>query len=597
MDGGATPPATGPAVLGVERSFTGRRWRPRLADDRAAFAIADRLGLPETVARVLAARGIDAEGAPRFLAPTLREQLPDPSHLRDMDRAAARIAAAVQAGEGIAIFGDYDVDGATTSALLLRFLRAAGARASVYIPDRIAEGYGPNLPALLKLKAGGARVVVTVDCGTTAFAPLQGARDAGLDVVVVDHHVAEPALPAAHAVVNPNRLDEESPHRNLAAVGVGFLLAVAVNRALRVAGWWRDRPAPDLLGLLDLVALGTVCDVMPLVGLNRAFVAQGLKVMGTRANAGIAALADVARLDERPGAFHLGYVLGPRVNAGGRVGRADLGARLLATDDPAEAAAIAAELDRHNEERRRLETEALAQASAMVDAEPALPPVIAIGDAGWHPGVIGIIASRLKDRYGRPALVMAMADGVAKGSGRSVPGFDLGAAVIAARQAGILDQGGGHAMAAGFALPAARLEAFRDFLCGRFAAAGLVAGRSPELGLDGALALSALRPELVEGLEAVGPFGTGMPEPRFALGHVRLAFADVVGKVHVRCTLSAPSGERVKAIAFRAMEGALGPALLAAAGRSLHVAGRPAIDNWNGGRAVQLRIDDAAPAA
>jgi len=599
MDGAvpvATAPAT-PAVLGVERSFTGRRWRSRLADDRPAYALADRLGLPELVARVLTARGIGPDEAPRFLAPTLRDHLPDPSHLKGMDEAAARLAAAVRGGEGIAIFGDYDVDGATSSALLLRFLRRAGARATAYIPDRMTEGYGPNAPALLRLRAEGAAVVVTVDCGTTAFAPLAAARAAGLDVVVVDHHVAEPALPDAVAVVNPNRLDQETEHRGLAAVGVSFLLAVAVNRTLRDAGWWGPaRPQPDLLALLDLVALGTVCDVMPLTGLNRALVTQGLKVMGRRGNAGMAALADVARLDQRPQAFHLGYVLGPRVNAGGRVGRADLGMRLLSTDDPAEAATIAAELDRFNEDRRRIEAEVLEAATAAVESQ-ALPPVLAVGGEGWHPGVIGIVASRLKDRFDRPAMVFAIDGGLAKGSGRSVPGFDLGAAVIAARQAGILALGGGHAMAAGFSLAAARIDEFGQFLCQRFAASGIVAGRVPELGIDGSMALSGLDVALVERLEGLGPFGAGMSEPRFALGHLRVVRADLAGQTHVRCILAAASGERVKGIAFRAMEGDLGPALMAARGRTIHVAGRVSIDSWNGGDTGQVRIDDAAPAA
>ncbi|MGE0723380.1 MAG: single-stranded-DNA-specific exonuclease RecJ [Alphaproteobacteria bacterium] len=583
---------TGAAVLGVERSFTGRRWRSRLADDRPAFALADRFGLPEIVGRVLAARGVAIDAAEGFLRPTLREQLPDPSGFRDMDRAAERVAAAVMAGEGIAIFGDYDVDGATTSALLSRFLCAAGARPRVYIPDRLAEGYGPNLPALLKLREGGAGLVITVDCGTTAFEPLAGARAAGLDVIVVDHHVAEPALPEAYAIVNPNRLDEQTPHRGLAAVGVAFLLVVAVNRTLRSAGWWRDRPAPDLMAWLDLVALGTVCDVMPLVGLNRALVAQGLKTMARRGNPGLCALADVARLDERPQAFHCGFVLGPRVNAGGRVGRADLGARLLATDDPAEAARIAGELDRHNEDRRRIETEVLAAALAAADG--VADPVLVVADYGWHPGVIGIVASRLKDRFDRPALVLGIEEGIAKGSGRSVPGFDLGAAVIAARQRGILAQGGGHAMAAGFALPAARLAEFREFMAERFLASGAAAARVPEIGIDGALSVPALAIDLVERLAALGPFGAGMPEPRFALGHVRVAYAEPAGANHVRCALSAASGERVKAIAFRAMDGPLGPALLGTRGQTIHVAGRLAIDSWQGAESVQVRIDDAS---
>ncbi|WP_374450204.1 single-stranded-DNA-specific exonuclease RecJ [Stella sp.] len=598
MDGSvaAAGPAA-PTVLGVERSFTGRRWRSRLADDRPAYALADRLGLPELVARVLTARGVGPDEAPRFLAPTLRDLLPDPSHLKGMDAAAERLARAVRGGEGIAIFGDYDVDGATSSALLLRFLRQAGARAIAYIPDRMTEGYGPNAPALLRLRADGAAVVVTVDCGTTAFEPLAAARAAGLDVVVVDHHVAEPALPEAVAIVNPNRLDQETAHRSLAAVGVSFLLAVAVNRALRDAGWWNGgRPEPDLLALLDLVALGTVCDVMPLTGLNRALVAQGLKVMARRGNPGLAALADVARLDQRPQAFHLGYVLGPRVNAGGRVGRADLGMRLLSTDDPAEAAAIAAELERFNEDRRRIEAEVLAAAIAAVEAT-ALPPVLAVGGEGWHPGVIGIVASRLKERFDRPAMVFAVDGDMAKGSGRSVPGFDLGAAVIAARQAGILALGGGHAMAAGFSLAAARIAEFGAFLGERFAACGIAAGRVPELGIDGSMALSGLDVALVARLEGLGPFGAGMSEPRFALGHLRVVRADPAGQSHVRCILAAASGERVKGIAFRAMESELGPALMAARGRTVHVAGRVSIDSWNGGDTVQVRIDDAAPAA
>lgn len=598
MDGAVAPArAAVPAVLGVEHSFTGRRWRPRLADDRLGFALADRLGLPELVARVLAARGIDADSAPRFLTPTLRDLLPDPSHLLGMDAAAARLARAVCSGEGIAIFGDYDVDGATSSALLLRFLRQAGGRAIAYIPDRMTEGYGPNAPALRRLRAEGASVVVTVDCGTTAFEPLAAARAVGLDVLVVDHHVAEPALPEAVAVVNPNRLDQDTEHRTLAAVGVSFLLAVAVNRALREAGWWTaERPAPDLLSLLDLVALGTVCDVMPLTGLNRALVAQGLKVMTRRGNPGLAALADSARLDQRPQAFHLGYVLGPRVNAGGRVGRADLGMRLLSTDDPAEAAAIAAELERFNEDRRRIEGEVLASATAAVEAGP-LPPVLAVGGEGWHPGVIGIVASRLKERFDRPVMVIAIEGGMAKGSGRSVPGFDLGAAVVAARQAGILTLGGGHAMAAGFSLAAGRIPEFGQFLCERFGACGIAAGRVPELGIDGAMALSGLGVELVERLEGLGPFGAGMSEPRFALGHLRVVRADVAGQNHVRCILAAASGERLKGIAFRAMENDLGPSLMAARGRTIHVAGRVSVDSWNGGDSVQVRIDDAAPAA
>ncbi|HKO06796.1 MAG TPA: single-stranded-DNA-specific exonuclease RecJ, partial [Alphaproteobacteria bacterium] len=412
------------AFLGVERSFCGRRWTARGLDDRAALALAQRLELPEPVARVLAGRGIGLEEAESFLNPTLRALLPDPFHLRDMERAAARIADAVMAGEPIGVFGDYDVDGATSSALLKRFFAALGVPIRIYIPDRLKEGYGPNAPALLRLKAEGIRLVITVDCGTAAFEPLAVAADAGLAVIVVDHHVGEPKLPSAHAVVNPNRLDETSPHRQLAAVGVAFLLVVAVNRTLREAGWYRLRCEPDLMQWLDLVALGTVCDVVPLTGVNRALVVQGLKIMARRANPGLAALADVARLDERPSAYHLGFLLGPRVNAGGRVGEADLGARLLCTSDPQEARELAGRLDGYNQERQEIEAAVLQEAIAAVDAM-ATGKIVFAAAAGWHPGVIGIVASRLRERFNRPACVVALGGGVGKGSGRSVPGVAL----------------------------------------------------------------------------------------------------------------------------------------------------------------------------
>ena len=415
-----------PAFLGVERSLTGRRWQMRPGDARLAATLSQRFALPEVIGRVLAARGIGLDEAPDFLAPTLKALLPDPSHLKDMDRAAERVARAVMAGEPIGIFGDYDVDGATSSALLATALGAAGGRSEIHIPDRLAEGYGPNLPALLALKAKGCGVVVTVDCGTTAFDPLEAAAAAGLDVVVVDHHEAEAGLPRAYAVVNPNRLDEDSPHGHLAAVGVAFLLAVAVCRSLRQAGWFAGRPEPDLKRVLDLVALGTVCDVVPLAGVNRALVTQGLKVMARRGNVGLAALADVAGVREAPDAYHLGYVLGPRVNAGGRVGEAALGSRLLCCEDPAAAADMARRLDGYNKERQEIEAAVLLEAIEQVESRPddGLPLVLAAGE-GWHPGVIGIVAGRLKERYGRPACVVAFDGETGKGSGRSITGLDL----------------------------------------------------------------------------------------------------------------------------------------------------------------------------
>src|SRR5579883_2440530 len=447
------------AFLNVEKSVTGRRWAARLADERLALAMAQRHGQPDAICRLLAAREVDLEGVPDFLEPTLRKFLPDPSHLKDMDVAVARLVRAVQGGEKIVVFGDYDVDGATSSALLLRFFRSVGGNIGVYIPDRRKEGYGPNAPALLKLREEGAAVVVTVDCGVTAYEPLLAAKQAGLDMIVIDHHQAEIALPEGLAVIDPNRVDDDSPHKQLAAVGVAFLLAVGVNRALRSANWYgTSRPEPDLRQWLDLVALGTVCDVVPLTGVNRALVRQGLKILARRANPGLAALADIARIDEAPGAFHLGFLLGPRVNAGGRVGEADLGVRLLTTTDPAEARALAARLDIYNQERQAIEAAMLEEAVAKVEAMPAGSIVFAAAE-GWHPGVIGIIASRLKERYSRPSFVIALEGAIGKGSGRSVSGIDMGAAVIAAKQAGLITNGGGHAMAAGLTLASARISA------------------------------------------------------------------------------------------------------------------------------------------
>lgn len=602
--------------LGVARSLGGKRWRLRQADERAGLALAQRLEVPEIVGRVLAGRGVGPDQAEHFLNPRLRDLLTDPSHLLDMDAAAERLAAAVTGGETIAIFGDYDVDGATSAALLKRFLAAAGAPpVRVYIPDRRREGYGPNAAALVKLKEEGASLVVTVDCGIAAFEPLDAAAAAGLDVVVVDHHEAEPRLPRAVAVVNPNRLDESSPHKQLAAVGVTFLLVVAVNRCLREAGWYRsaaggaggsangsangsERTEPDLRGWLDLVALGTVCDVVPLTGLNRALVAQGLKVMARRGNAGLAALADVAGVEMRPGTYHAGFVLGPRINAGGRVGEADMGVRLLAMDDPGEAQALAVALDGYNAERRGLEAEVLAAALAQVEGEAGGPgPLVFAAGEGWHPGVIGIVAARLKERYNRPACVVALEGGAGKGSGRSIPGVDLGAAVIAARQKGLLAHGGGHAMAAGLTVARERLAAFREFLSERIAAQVDVATLAPSLGLDGALSVEAATLDLVALLERVGPFGVGNAEPRFAFPMLQVVRADVVGNGHVRCILAGPDGGRLKGIAFRSADSDLGRGLLTTRGACLQVAGRLSRDDWRGRSAVQLFIDDAAPLA
>ncbi len=581
------------SVLGVERSFSGKRWRLRGGDERAALALTQRLGVSEIVGRVLAARGITAEQAESFLNPTLRAYLPDPSHLLDMDAAAARIARAVRSGESIAIFGDYDVDGATSSALLVRFLSAVGAKARAYIPDRRREGYGPNAPALEMLHAQGVSLAVTVDCGTLAFDALSHARDLGLDVIVVDHHEAEERLPQAVAVVNPNRLDEQSPHKQLAAVGLSFLVAVAVNRLLRDSGWYAANriPEPDLMALLDLVALGTICDVVPLTGLNRALVAQGLKVMAGRGNLGLAALADSARLESRPGAYHAAFILGPRINAGGRVGQSDLGFRLLTADDADEARRIAAVLGALNAERRLIESEVLASAEAQAGSTGASPIVLAAGE-GWHVGVIGIVASRLKERFGRPACVIGIENGIGKGSARSVPGIDLGSAVIAARKGGLLLNGGGHAMAAGLTVERGKIEPFRDFLAERVAGLSSSIDLGPSLGLDGALAPEAATRELVAELDRIGPFGAGNAEPRFVFPAVRLSYAEVAGE-HLRCGLTGAHGT-LRGIAFRAGNSDLGKELLRLRGAAVHVAGRIARDDWQGRERVQLYIDDAA---
>ena len=585
-------------LLGVERSVCGRRWRLRAGDAPEGQAIASRWALPEIVGRLLAQRGIDHDDAPGFLAPRLRDQLPDPSHLRDMEVAATRLVRAVREDEMIAVFGDYDVDGATSAALLARFFAVIGGRTRIYVPDRLREGYGPNTAALLRLRAEGARVVVTVDCGTNAHLPLAEAAAAGLEVIVVDHHVAEPLLPCAAAIVNPNRLDEESPQGALAAVGVAFLLVVAVNRALRRAGWYvGDRAEPDLLQWLDLVALGTVCDVVPLAGLNRAFVAQGIKVARRNANSGLAALAAVAGVNEPLDAYHLGFVFGPRVNAGGRVGAADLGARLLTTDDPAVAADLAQRLDTHNRERRDIEARTLEAAIAMVEGAAQSPVLVFAAAADWHPGVIGIVAARLKERYERPACVVALSDGVGRGSGRSIVGLPLGPAVIAARQAGLLINGGGHAMAAGFTVAPEKLDALREFLIERLGD-GLDHERLvPELRVDAAVSLVAVQAELIGHIERLAPFGAGNPEPCFVLSGVRVVHTEAVGNGHLRCTLADPlDTARLRAIAFRAAGTPLGQFLAETRGATVHIAGHLRRDGWRGGEALQLLIDDAAPA-
>ena len=585
------------ALLKVERSLGGKRWRWRLSDERRALAISQRHGLPELLGRVLAARGVELPDVEEFLSPRLRDLLPDPSHLLDMDRAAARIVEAISAGERIGVIADYDVDGAASASLLVRFFAATGREIAVYVPDRLEEGYGPNAPAFMKLKNAGVSVVITVDCGTTAFGPLEAASEAGLDVIVVDHHVSEPRLPEALAVINPNRLDEESPVGQLCAAGVTFLLVVAVNRALREAWWYGEgHDEPDLMDWLDLVALATVADVVPLKGLNRAFVRRGLAVMARRRNQGLASLADMAKIKSAPDAWHLGFVFGPRVNAGGRVGEAGLGVRLLTTNDRDEAGAIAVRLDEYNKQRQEIEASVFEAAQARAEAAARNgAPLILVASEGWHPGVIGIVAGRLKDLFDVPVCVVALENGLGRGSGRSVRGADLGSAVIAAGQAGLLVNGGGHKMAAGFTAREDRLLELRDFLIAHVAKQLGGAPLVPELGMDGTLLPGGATLDLIRGLDAAGPFGSGNPRPRFVLPTVKPIGARVVGNGHVSCVLAAAEGGgRLKAVAFREAGTALGEALLNRNGTLLHVAGYLKVDTWLDRETPQLTIEDAA---
>ncbi|HTG37402.1 single-stranded-DNA-specific exonuclease RecJ [Sphingomonas sp.] len=579
-------------VCNVTRSILGQpwHWRGLAGDTLDAGFVADDL-----VTRLLMARGCPREALELHRAPSIRGFMPDPSIFRDMDVAAGRLADAVERREQVAVFGDYDVDGATSAALMVLVLRDLGIEARPYIPDRLMEGYGPSGEALVRLAGEGASLIVTVDCGAQAFDALAMARDAGVDVVVVDHHKCSTALPVAHAIVNPNRMDEDAgaAHGHLAAVGVAFLLSAALLRELRARGFFAARAEPRLIDLLDIVALGTVADVAALRGLNRAFVAQGLKVMAARRNIGLSALIDASRLTRAPTATDLGFALGPRINAGGRVGRADLGVRLLTTRDPDEAQAIAAELDRLNEERRLIEGQVQEAAEAMCGGDCA---VAVVSGQGWHPGVIGIVAGRLKEKLGRPSLVIAIGDdGVGKGSGRSIPGVDLGAAILSAREQGLLVAGGGHAMAAGVTVAPGGVPALTAFLEERLADAVERARQDRSLLLDAVLAPGGVCAELVDAMEAGGPYGMGWPSPRVAAGPVRVIRADRVGNGHVRAIVAGDDGRSLKAMAFRMADTDLGAALLGCPPhRRLWLAGRARRDDWSGRGEAELHIDDAA---
>ena len=598
----AVPQPPERAFLGVTQSVTGRIWRDR-CDARAgqtALAIHQRDGLPEVLARILACRGVALDGVQNYLDPSIRNLMPNPSTLTGMNDAAARMADAVERREKLAIFGDYDVDGATSTALLVRVLRAAGLDPLFHIPDRLFEGYGPNIEAVRKLAERGATLLVTVDCGSTSHEALAEANRLGMDVIVIDHHQAPDDLPYALAIVNPHRADDISGLGQLAAVGLVFMASAALLRELRGRGYWSGSiPEPDLLQYLDLVALGTVADVVPLTGLNRAFVKKGLIVLKNRQTEGLRALMDVARLDGPPTPFHLGFLLGPRINAGGRIGDATLGVRLLVTDDRAEANRIALELDRLNKERQTVEKATLEQAEAEALAALGLEErgaiVLASGD-GWHPGVVGLVASRLKDRFGRPAFAIAMLGDTGTGSARSIPGVDLGRVVRAAMVEGLLVKGGGHAMAAGLTIARDKIGAFRAFLEKELSELVDQARAAESLMIDAAVTARGANHELIEMIERASPYGAGNPEPIFAFPSHIVAYADPVGEAHVRVRLRAADGAALDAIAFRCLDRPLGQALLAARGQTMHLAGCLAIDRWQGRERIQLRIMDAAHA-
>jgi single-stranded-DNA-specific exonuclease len=593
---------TGPAksFLNVVRSVTGRRWVPRLETDRIAEAISQRAGLNPVLGRVLAARGVLPETADAFLNPTLRDLMPAAAAMAGLDAGAARLAHAVMRPEKIGIIGDYDVDGMSSSALMYAFLTAAGADVRVHIPHRVEEGYGPSVQAVEDHKAAGVKLLVTLDCGVMAHDPLLRAGELGMDTVIVDHHQAGEDLPVAEAVINPNRLDDTSGQGALCAAGVAMVLVAATVKVLREAGWWSaDRPEPDMLAMLDLVALATVCDVVPLTGLNRAYVRQGLKVMGSRGRPGLAALADAARLSRPPDAHALGFVLGPRLNAAGRIGSAMDGFALLTSSERGQAAQLAQSLEEMNKKRQAIELatvdRAVQQAEEMLGSKAALPVLVVAGE-GWHAGVLGLVASRLKERFNKPAFALGLPrDGsLATGSARSISGVNLGAAVRAAVEAGVAVRGGGHAMAAGITVEPSRIAHLRAFLEERLAGEVAAAGEVDTLKIDAALAASAVTPAFIEDLDRAGPFGQGNPGPRFALPAHRVTWAARAGTDHVRCTLVQADGTRLKAIAFRALGTELGEMLLAERQMPLHIAGRAAINDWGGKREGQLFIDDVA---
>jgi len=577
--------------LGVAHSLTGRRWVGPGSDElRMAQALAQQTGLAEQVCLILARAGVDAAGCESYLAPTLRALMPDPSTLKDIDNATGIAADHLRKGSRIAVFADYDVDGAASAALLHDWLRQVGITPTIYVPDRIDEGYGPNTPAMQQL-ASGHELIICVDCGTLSHEPVAAARAAGAEVIILDHHLGGETLPEAGAVVNPNRQDEDSDLGYLCAAGVVFMFLVSLNRTRRAAG----ETQPDLMSMLDLVALATVADVAPLVGLNRALVRQGLSVMARRGRPGLSALADVAGLSAPPAPYHLGYVLGPRINAGGRVGQADLGTRLLTESDPQRAAVLASQLDAFNVERRTIESDVQMQAIAQAEARSADGPLVWAAGEGWHPGVVGIVASRLKEAFNRPAVVIGLDKGIGKGSGRSIPGVDLGAAIAACTAEGLLLRGGGHRMAAGLTVAEQTLPEAMERLSALLGRQGSGAAGPADLQIGGMLSPQAATAEFVEMLERAGPFGAGAPQPRYVLPDVRIRNARRVGDSHLSLRVGDGSAQ-IQAMAFGAFDGPMGHALSKNDGNAWHLAGRLEIDDWGGRRKARLRLEDASPA-
>jgi single-stranded-DNA-specific exonuclease len=585
-----------PTAFGVKRSFSGRRWNLRAPSEASVRGLIEAGNISLALAHILAGRGATPDALADILAPSLKRLLPEPNTLKDMERAVARVVTAIKTGEKIAVYGDYDVDGSCSSALMMNFLGALSRPPRLYIPDRMSEGYGPNAAAMRVLKEEGASVVVTVDCGAAAMAALTEARALSLDVIVLDHHTVE-VLPPAYAQVNPNQPGDASGLGYVCAAGVTFLFLVALNRALREQGWYaaNNIAEPNLMDQVDLVGLATVCDVVPLIGVNRAFVRAGLAKLSQMSRPGLAALAAVAKIQAPFTPYHLGFAFGPRINAGGRVGKCSLGAELLSATSGAIAEDTALLLDTHNRERQALESMILDNATAMATTQ-ANAPFVLVAEEGWHPGVVGIVAGRLKDRFHKPAFVAGFEGGMGRGSARSIAGIDIGAMVRAAHEAGVIDSGGGHAMAAGFSLSPERLEQFREFLSTRFNDSGAAFDAAGALDLDALVSPSGANTVLVSEIAKAGPFGAGNPEPLIVIPDARVVFADVVGKDHIKLRVAGGDGARLDGIAFRAAGTPLGDGLLKARGSLIHLAGRLKEDNWNGQNRVQIQVEDAAPA-